>query len=112
MTWALAAGALRAHGHAAIIPTLQNNPADPRPFWRQHVDAAVKALEDAPAENPLVIVGHSGGGMLLPAIREISGRAVSRYIFVDAAIPQDGKSRLDLFENSEAAQGFRSAAVD
>ena len=50
--------------------------------------------------------------MLLPAIREALGRPVSMYIFVDAGIPLDGKSRLDLFENPVAAAQFRQAATD
>ena len=47
--------------------------------------------------------------MLLPAVREALDGPVAAYIFVDAGIPQDGKSRLDLFA-SGAAQ-FRQSAV-
>jgi hypothetical protein len=50
--------------------------------------------------------------MLLPAIRQLTMRPVAAYLFVDAGIPEDGKSRLDLFEDERAAEQFRRAAVD
>lgn len=43
-----------------------------------------------------MLIGHSGAGPLLPAIRQQAGRPVAAYLFVDAGIPEDGKSRLDL----------------
>jgi len=46
----------------------------------------------------LVLVGHSGAGPLLPAIGQSCGYRVGAYIFVDAALPLDGKSRLDGME--------------
>jgi hypothetical protein len=67
-------------------------------------------MEAIPPGQRVVLVGHSGGGMLLPAVREVSGRDVAAYVFVDAGIPQDGKSRLDFF-GAEEAQRFRASAV-
>src|SRR5207249_3404078 len=63
-------------------------------------------------DEPCVLVGHSGAGALLPAIREALGRPVFAYVFVDAGIPQDGMSRLDQFSSQEEAEQFRQAAVD
>jgi len=37
--------------------------------------------------NPIVLVGHSGGGLLLPAITGAVTPAVSRLIFVDSGVP-------------------------
>src|SRR6185436_1876616 len=67
--------------------------------------------EDVALERQLILTGHSGAGMLLPAIRQLTMRPVTAYLFVDAGIPEDGKSRLDLFEDSLAAAQFRQAAV-
>jgi pimeloyl-ACP methyl ester carboxylesterase len=109
-TWTQVAKALGGRGHRALVPALSSSPAGPRPYWRQHLDQIVDALSGIPRDTPLVLAGHSGGGMLLPLVRQETGRRVSAYIFVDAGIPQDGKSRLDLFESQEAAEGFRQAA--
>jgi hypothetical protein len=48
--------------------------------------------------------------MLLPAIRQVTGRRVAAYLFVDAMIPENMKSRLDLFASPEAATRFRQSA--
>jgi len=37
--------------------------------------------------NPIVLVGHSGGGLRLPAIKGAVTPAVSRLIFVDSGVP-------------------------
>jgi pimeloyl-ACP methyl ester carboxylesterase len=37
--------------------------------------------------NPIVLVGHSGGGLLLPAITGAVTGVVSRLIFVDSGVP-------------------------
>jgi hypothetical protein len=55
-------------------------------------------------------LAHSGAGMLLPAIRQVTGRRVAAYLFVDAMIPENMKSRLDLFASPEAATRFRQSA--
>ena len=38
------------------------------PDWQQHVDAVARGLERVPMERPLVLVGYSGAGLLLPAV--------------------------------------------
>jgi hypothetical protein len=58
--------------------------------------AAAAMVQALPAGRPLVLVGHSGAGPLLPAIRQAAERDVALYLFVDAGIPVDGASRLEL----------------
>jgi hypothetical protein len=58
----------------------------------------------------LVLIAHSGAGVLLPAIRESTRLPVAAYVFVDAGIPEDGKSRLDLFGDPAAVDQFRRTA--
>ena len=108
-TWSLVAEELRHRGIAVVVPVLSQDEEDERPYWQQHVEGIVQALSSLPAEQPPVVVGHSGAGMLLPAVGEASGRPVAAYVFVDAGIPEDGKSRLDLLgvELPEAAEQLR-----
>ncbi len=85
---------LRAEGEAVVCPEFGLGEGD-GPRWRWQVGAI---LAEFPAGWPSpTLIGHSGGGPLLPTIASAIGGA-DGYIFVDASIPADGASRLDLFE--------------
>src|SRR5205085_5017215 len=99
-------------GFQAVVPALRSDEEAGLPYWWQHANGVAQALEAQPSNGSLVLVGHSGGGVLLPAIRQALGRPVSAYLFVDASIPRNGASRLDLFASREEAAQFRQAAVE
>src|SRR5712691_9990949 len=107
LTWNLTAAALAEHGCPALAPELLDQPGRALPFWQQHAESAAAALQAVPPGEPLVLAGHSGAGALLPAIRQAIRRPVAGYIFVDAGIPVDGRSRLASFGEGEAADEFR-----
>ena len=111
-TWQPVADELRRRGLDAVVPTLESVEGTNVPYWRQHVEGVTGALRGVPADRPLILVAHSGGGMLLPAVRQVTDRPVAAYVFVDAMIPEDMKSRLDLFGSPEAAERFRQGAKD
>jgi alpha-beta hydrolase superfamily lysophospholipase len=111
LTWGPVAAELRRRGYAVVVPVLRaGETADP-PYWRQHVAAVVRALDGEDRARPLVLVGHSGGGVLLPAIAAAAGRPVAAYLFVDADLPHDGRSRLSRFADPADAAAFRAAAT-
>ena len=107
-TWQPVAEELRSLGVSALVPSIREN--ERAPYWKAHVAAIVSAVKKASADSSLVLVGHSGGGMLLPSLREALGHPVAGYIFADAGIPENGVSRLDAFRNPEEAARFREAA--
>lgn len=109
-TWQPVAEEMRRRKLYAVVPALESVEGTNVPYWRQHGEAVLKALNNVPADRPLILVAHSGGGMLLPAVRQVTGRPVAAYLFVDAMIPEDMKSRLDLFGSAEAAERFRKGA--
>ena len=65
-------------------------------YWERHVHAVAKSIERDTVDLPIVLVGHSGAGPLLPSIAEAIKRPVAGLVFVDAGIPRAGASRLDL----------------
>jgi hypothetical protein len=88
-------------GINAITPALTDGSDDGRPFWLQHAESIARDLEEQPLSYSLVLVGHSGAGPLLPAIRQFLHHPVAAYVFVDAGIPIDSFSRLDLMKSED-----------
>jgi hypothetical protein len=111
-TWGPVAKELTRRDVTAVTPTLSHRALPGRAYWQQHVSDVKRSLDVIPMGLPVILVAHSGAGVLLPVIREEIKHRVSGYIFVDALLPEDGKSRLDLFESEQAAAEFRQNAVD
>lgn len=96
-TWADVATVLTERGVSPIVPVLpdltpNSGSVAARPA-RAVADQTGRSIGDA----PVVLVGHSGAGPLLPAIGAAPApRTVAVYIFVDAGLPNRTASRLDL----------------
>jgi hypothetical protein len=85
-TWRPVADVLEAQGRRATIPSLQGVEDSTPPHWRWCADRLVEAI--GAEAGPVVLIGHSGAGPLLPIVgTEISGD-VRSYVFVDATIPE------------------------
>jgi hypothetical protein len=108
LTWTLVAERMRQRGQSVVVPLLSDSTASNEPFWKQHAESVAKAVSDIPQEVGLILVAHSGAGPLLPVIRQSIQNPVRAYVFVDAGIPRDGATRLDLMksEDSEWAEQF------
>jgi pimeloyl-ACP methyl ester carboxylesterase len=113
-TWDLLRPLLERHGHGVITPVLSGlgtdqNRLSPDITLRQHVeDVSVELSRSADA---VVLVGHSYAGMIISGVVEINPARVRRLVFLDAFIPDDGQSVLDLLP-SEIGTYFRSVARD
>ncbi len=103
LTWSLVGDELRRRGVGVVAPRLADAGDDGLPFWQQHAAAVAQGVEAVSAGAALVLVGHSGAGSLLPVIGQRVGRSVAAYVFVDAGIPSNGKSRLDLMAAEDPA---------
>jgi pimeloyl-ACP methyl ester carboxylesterase len=99
-TWSLVARQLQSAGYDVLVPTLTDNGETPPPYWQQHTTSVQQALTSIPLDRPLVFVGHSGAGSLLPAIAQAARHPVRAYLFIDASLPHPGQSRLDEMEAS------------
>lgn len=110
MTWRGVGDALSSQGFSVSIPRLQDDGVGATPYWRQHALSILRAMVPTPTAERFVLVGHSGAGPLLPEIGARLGRRVAGYVFVDAGLPQDGLTRLELMarEDPEAAGRLRA----
>ena len=92
-TWRPVAEELERLGRPAQVPDLDGALETAGPHWLRHARAAAAAVRPLPSGSRPVLVGHSGAGVLLPAIRTEAGRPVAAYLFVDAGLPRAGTSR-------------------
>jgi pimeloyl-ACP methyl ester carboxylesterase len=102
-TWSLVARHLQAGGFDVLVPTLTDSGETPPPYWQQHAACLRQALASIPQERPVVLVGHSGAGALLPVLAQAARHPVTAYLFVDAGLPHPGQSRLQEMEASVPA---------
>jgi pimeloyl-ACP methyl ester carboxylesterase len=103
LTWTLVAEQMQQRGSRVIVPDLEDSSDSNEPFWKQHAESAAQALRDFPNEHPVILVAHSGAGPLLPSIAQLLAHPIAAYVFVDAGIPRDGASRLDLMKSEDPA---------
>jgi pimeloyl-ACP methyl ester carboxylesterase len=84
-TWLPVAHELERRGREAVIPSLLGVAAARAPRSPPPPEPPRPATEQAP--NPIVAVGHSGGGLLLPTIAHALTLEVTALIFVDSFLP-------------------------
>lgn len=109
LTWTLVADQMQQRGLEVLVPVLIDSPGSEEPFWKQHADSVSQALAQVPERMSVTLVAHSGAGPLLPVIREMLANPIHAYVFVDAGLPRNGATRLDLMrsEDPEWAKQFQ-----
>jgi pimeloyl-ACP methyl ester carboxylesterase len=106
--------ALQAAGHEVYTPTLtglgeRSHLASPDIDLETHIQDVVNVLEYEDLRD-VVLVGHSFGGMVLPAVADRAAARLARLIYLDALLPRAGECSYDLFppevraEEEEAAR--------
>lgn len=108
-TWRYTAEVLRENGFGCVVPDLTSVATTGPPFYPNYAAAAAAAVDDS--LDPVVLIGHSAAGALLPAIAEAVGDRTHGVVFVDAMLPQPGRSWFDTAPPGLEAQ-LRGLAVD
>lgn len=85
------ADSLAALGHPAVLPDLRPSVVAP-PVHQMLLGAFTDVMGEAQLTAPIVLVGHSGAGPLLPAFADALEEAVSGLVFLDAGLPTPGRS--------------------
>ncbi len=111
-TWDLLAPLLEKQGHQVLTPVLSGLGTDqgrlsPKITLRQHVGDVSRELSRF--QDPVILVGHSYAGMIISGAAELHPTRVQRLVFLDAFIPEDGQSVLDLLP-PEIGAYFRDIA--
>jgi hypothetical protein len=84
-SWSPVARELERRGRGAVVPTLLGVADAEPPQWRRVPEAVRAATARAP--GPIVLVGHSGGGLLLPTIADDVTAETAALVFVDCFLP-------------------------
>ncbi|AKS33928.1 alpha/beta fold hydrolase [Mycolicibacterium goodii] len=63
--------------------------------------ADVVAVVEAYADDPVVLVGHSYGGMVITGVADRIPDHVDALVYLDAVVPRDGESCADLVDDEE-----------
>ena len=92
-TWSATAEALRRNGFRCEAPDMTRVAAAGPPYYPKFAEAAADALGSS--GDPVVLVGHSAAGALLPAIADVVGDRTRSVVFVDALLPHPALSWFD-----------------
>jgi pimeloyl-ACP methyl ester carboxylesterase len=110
--WRKVAPALRADGHDVHTPTLTGLGERAHLIHRDiglaaHVEDVVNVLEFEDLRR-VILVGNSSGGMVITGVAERAPERIAQLIYLDAFVPGDGQSLLDLLppERREALAAF------
>ncbi|HUQ60487.1 hypothetical protein [Lentzea sp.] len=82
---------LASDGVAVLLVDLQMR-INEAPVHQRLIGAFADALEDAGVAGPLVLVGHSGAGPLLPCFADALELEVAGLVFLDSDLPTPGRS--------------------
>lgn len=104
---------LEAEGHTVLAPTLTGlgdryDEITKDVGLSTHV-ADIRAIYEQADLDDTVLVGHSYGGAVIAGVADALVKKVAAIIYLDAVIPENGKSVLD-FQHEERRQEFLDKA--
>jgi pimeloyl-ACP methyl ester carboxylesterase len=113
-TWDLLTPILEQRGHRVVRPVLSGLGTDQNRLSRditlaQHVEDVSMQLSKTPDKS--VLVGHSYAGMIISGVAERASEQIRTLVFLDAFIPEDGQSVLDMIP-PQTGDYFRRVAEE
>lgn len=112
LTWQRCAEVLRGRGHHVVMPSLGGILASAHGLYYRALGGRVaEEISAARPDATVVLVAHSGAGSLVPAIVDAMHMGVSGIVLVDAVLPHDGATFLEVAPPAVAEQ-LRGMAHD
>jgi pimeloyl-ACP methyl ester carboxylesterase len=101
---------MTAAGHRLITPTYtglgeREHLATPQVDLETHIQDLLGVIKHEEL-NDFVLLGHSYGGMVATGVADRVPERISQFIYLDAFVPRDGQSLLDL-QGPDASRGMR-----
>ena len=97
---------MQAAGHRLVTPTYTGlgeraHLAHPAINLNTHIEDMLNVIKYEDLSD-IVLIGHSYGGMVATGVADRARDKVRQLIYIDAFVPQDGQSLLDLNEAAQA----------
>ena len=96
---------LEGAGHEVIAPNLPGHGEDGTPgaelSMQAYADRIVRVLDEQP--EPVVLVGHSMGGIVVSLAAEARPEGIKRLVYLTGFLLEDGKTLISIAENDEEA---------
>jgi pimeloyl-ACP methyl ester carboxylesterase len=113
--WRPVASLLRVQGHDVFTPTLTGlgervHLASAQIGLETHLQDIVGVLEYEDLQQA-ILVGHSYGGIVITGVAERVPHRLAHLIYLDALVPQDGQSGLDLAGSALRARIERRVSI-
>lgn len=85
---------LEAKGHTVIAPDMPGHGEDKLLIEDQNLEKYARAVEALiePLEEPVILVGHSFGGMIISQAACYIPNKIKRLVYISAFLPRDGQS--------------------
>lgn len=85
---------LEAEGHTVIAPDMPGHGEDKLPIEDQNLEKYARTVEAliAPLNEPVILVGHSFGGMITSQAACYIPNKIKKLVYIAAFLPQDGQS--------------------
>ena len=104
--WSKLTPMLKSAGHQVFTPTLTGLGERSHLFTTEidlntHIQDIINVLEYEDL-NDVILVGHSYAGMVISGVAETAGQRLSQLIYLDAYLPESGKSVND-YNNAKTA---------
>jgi pimeloyl-ACP methyl ester carboxylesterase len=100
--WDLVAGRMTAPTAALDVPGRGDRPADVETLTMAQALESLAADLGGPSGEPVVLVAHSSGGLLVPGLVDRLGGRVRRLILIAASVPEDGGTGMDCMKPRHA----------
>jgi pimeloyl-ACP methyl ester carboxylesterase len=112
--WEKVVPRLEEDGHRAVAVDLPGRAGDGRPLASLTLDDYLARVGEAVAAQaePVVLVGHSMGGVVITGVAERMPEKLKRLVYVCAFLPASGQSLYDLAKTDTDSLLMRHLVID
>ena len=95
LTWQPSRSLLQARGFPVVVSSLAGGVEAGPPYYPKLAAGVAEAVHATLPALPIVLVGHSGAGALLPSVAAACSGSIEAAVFVDAILPHPGATWFD-----------------